>query len=481
MPSRKTLRKGNMEPLAEEATAIEIWLDPFRRVFTRPTFLSACALAMGALLCLNRRTVSAALRAVDWCGMDFCRLHRVLSRSIWSPLAASRILLGLLVAVFVPEGTIIIAVDETVERRWGKKIADRGIYRDAVRSTAGFFVKCSGLRWMCFALVVDIEAFGGLRIALPFFTVLCPSERADAVAGRRHLPTAGQAGRALKLFARWLPGRRIALLGDGGFGCQTLFADARALSAKRTKDSAVFVVARLRLDARLFDPPVPGATDSRGRPRIVAGRQPTPQARLDDPASAWTPGMVDGHAVERLDGEARWASHGHALPIRWALVRRQDAGPRTEPWVLGCSDGSVGAGEMADLYARRWAIETTFEEARRHLGIETQRQWSRPAILRTTPALFALYSLVVLWAHGLTARGNAIRVLGGSWRSKAKPTFSDLLAAVRRELWRSEAVRPLLQVEAELRASRSEPRSRQVKPPLRPLAERFSDLICWAS
>ena len=86
-------------------------------------------------------------------------------------------------------------------------------------------------------------------------------------------------------------------------------------------------------------------------------------------------------------------------------------------------------------FVRRWNIEVTFEETRRHLGVETQRQWSDPAIARTTPALFALFSLVCLMAHRLVALGQALPIRVTAWYRKSEATFSDVLAMVSRVLW----------------------------------------------
>ena len=113
---------------------------------------------MGAILAPGRRTVSSALRAM---GLDqhkrFHRYHRVLSRTSWSSRVASRMLLGLLIEAFVGEGPLILGIDETLERRWGKKISAKGVYRDPVRSTHENFVKSSGLRWVCVMLLVEIS------------------------------------------------------------------------------------------------------------------------------------------------------------------------------------------------------------------------------------------------------------------------------------------------------------------------------------
>src|SRR3954466_6723883 len=149
----------------ENARAIETWLAPFAALFTQPTWLNAVALATGALLCLNRRTVCAALRAVDGASdTGFSRFHRFLSRGAWSGLQGSRILLGLLVTAFVPDGqALVVGVDDSIERRRGEAIRDKGIYRDPVRSSRGFFVKvagCAGCRFSCWPNPVSPNAPG---------------------------------------------------------------------------------------------------------------------------------------------------------------------------------------------------------------------------------------------------------------------------------------------------------------------------------
>jgi len=134
---------------------MEMWLLPFSAMFTQPSWLNAVALASGAVLCLNRRTVCAALRAVDGSADNgFSRFPRFRSCAQWSGLRGAKILLGLLQAAFVPEGEpLVIAVDDFVERRRGARIRDKGIWRDAVRSSRSFFAKTTGLRWLSLQVV----------------------------------------------------------------------------------------------------------------------------------------------------------------------------------------------------------------------------------------------------------------------------------------------------------------------------------------
>ncbi len=121
---------------------LAVWLAPFACLFTRPTWGRVPILIEGALLAVHRRTISAALRAAGRDhASDFARYHRVLNQACWSARAAAHVLLGLLVAAFVPSGPVVIGVDDTLERRWGKRITARGIYRDPVRSSHGHFTQ----------------------------------------------------------------------------------------------------------------------------------------------------------------------------------------------------------------------------------------------------------------------------------------------------------------------------------------------------
>src|SRR3712207_5557094 len=152
-------------------------LAPFAPLFSERVWQHAQVLLAGAILAPGTRTVGSALRAV---GLDqqrcFHRYHRVLSRAVWSGREASRVLLEALVETFVPNGPLVVGIDETLERRRGKKIAAKGIYRDPVRSTQERFVKASGLRWVCLMLLVPVP-WAGRVWALPFLCILAPSER----------------------------------------------------------------------------------------------------------------------------------------------------------------------------------------------------------------------------------------------------------------------------------------------------------------
>jgi hypothetical protein len=127
----------------------------------------------------------------------------------------------------------------------------------------------------------------------------------------------------------------------------------------------------------------------------------------------------DGRAERAVDvatSTALWSAHGKTMPVRWVLTR--DPTGRAETHVFVCSDPKQSALQILTWYAMRWAVEPTFQEARRHLGFETQRQWSDRAIHRTTPLLLGLFSLVTLWATDQAARTGKLAVLGAAWYHK---------------------------------------------------------------
>ncbi|MBV9000582.1 MAG: transposase [Solirubrobacterales bacterium] len=161
-------------------------MQPFSHFFTTPTWQHVLVLIAGAILSPGRRTVAAALHVIE---LDqepcFTNYHRVLNRNRWSSRRVAGCLLRLLVSSFVPDGPVVIGLDDTLERRWGAKIKARGIYRDPVRSSHGHFVKASGLRWLSIMLLPEIP-WAGRVWGLPFLTALAPSERYASERDRPH-------------------------------------------------------------------------------------------------------------------------------------------------------------------------------------------------------------------------------------------------------------------------------------------------------
>ena len=205
----------------------------------------------------------------------FQNYHRVLNRAVWDCLKSSRILIGLLIKAFVTGGELVIGFDETIERRRGRQIKTKGIYRDAVRSSKSFFVKCvpRGLRWLSYMLLTEVP-FARKVWALPFLTVLCPSARYDKERGIRHRKLTDRARQAILLIKRWLPERSLVFVGDSSFAALDF------LTAVKDK---VTVVTRLRLDAALSKSTAARKPGQLGRPRKKGVRLPALQAVIENP------------------------------------------------------------------------------------------------------------------------------------------------------------------------------------------------------
>jgi hypothetical protein len=371
------------------------------------------------------------------------------------------------VEAFVPEGPLVVGVDETLERRRGKKIMAKGIYRDPVRSSHSHFVKTSALRWVSVALLAPIP-WASRVWALPFLCALAPSERYCGEQGKRHKKITEWAWQLLLLVRRWYPERKIVAVADGGYASLKLLDRCRELAKPIT------FITRLRLDAALYESAPPRKPGQIGRPRLKGERLPNLSAVTEDRATRWTPITVadwygrEKRTVEVVSGTAVWHSTGlPAVPLRWVLIR--DPREELETQALLCTDLDVEPERIISWFARRWQMETTFQEVRQRLGFETQRQWSELAIRRTAPALLGLFSLVTLLAHQHMAKG-ADSARQTAWYRKPHPTFSDALAQVRRQLWTQE--------QATFRGS--PPEVDAVKVP-REFVERLTDAVCYAA
>lgn len=408
-----------------------IW--PFAQVFSKRVWESAQILLLGAILAPGKRTVTAALEVLGLKDEpQYQKYHRVLNRAKWSSLLVSQILLGIIVSTLLGLGVpVVLGADETLERRWGRKIKARGIFRDAVRSSRNHTVYCSGLRWISMMVIVSLP-WSSRAWALPFLTVLAPSKKTHERHGRRHKTSLDWLGQMITVVRRWLPERPLVLVTDGGLAAVKL-----GLRCARFAQPVTYV-SRLRLDARLFAPPGPQPASKPGPKPKKGPRLPSLKAVLQDPETVWTTLTIDWYGGERrcleiASGCALWHTPGYdPLPLRWVLVR--DPLGKLEPCAFFATDQTATPVQILTWFILRWNVEVTFEEAREHLGLETQRQWSDLAIARTTPALLGLFSLVTILAHKLTQE-QPFPVRSTAWYAKVEPTFADAIALVRRYLW----------------------------------------------
>jgi DDE superfamily endonuclease len=449
--------------LPAEMTA---FLAQFAPLFTPSVWYHAQILLVGAILTPGKRTVTAVLSVMGLRqSRHFQNYHRVLNRARWSSRALSRHLLQVLLAVFLPSAPLLLGLDDTVERRRGKKITAKGIYRDPIRSSHSHFVKVSGLRWLSVMLLVPIP-WVGWTWALPFLTVWAPSERYHQGCRRSRKKLTDWAHQVLRQVRRWVPRRELIVVADSSFAVLTLLDDLRHLAQPIT------MITRLRLDAALYEPAPVRALGQTGRPRLKGNRLPTLQQLLLDAATSWISVTVCGwyrepqRTVDVVSATAVWYHTGMPpVPIRWVVIR--DPQNKFRPQALLSTDLTLSPAQIVTFFVQRWQVEVTFQEVRTHLGVEAQRQWADLAIARTTPTLLGLFSVVTVLAHSLSAH-QEVAPRQAAWYAKSTPTFADALALVRSHLWRH----------ANFSLSRKDYDLIQIP---RPLFECLTDTLCYAA
>jgi hypothetical protein len=270
--------------------------------------------------------------------------------------------------------------------------------------------------------------------ALPFFTVLAPSERYHQKRHKRHKTLVNWGRQMLLQLRRWWPERSIVLVADSGY------AALEFLGCLANRRRPITCITRLRLDAQLYAPVRPRRKGQIGRPRRKGVRLPSLQQRITDRKTKWSKVTVPHwysagpRTIEVATGTAVWYRVGlPVVPLRWVLIR--DPQQEFRPQALLSTDLEVAPGQAVQWFVLRWQMETTWAEVRAKLGVESQRQWSDLAIARTTPCLLGLFSLVTLFATDLHRRGKLL-LRSSAWYRKPQRTFSDAIAAVRQQLWK---------------------------------------------
>jgi hypothetical protein len=291
-------------------TILIFWLAIFRPCFTAPVWNYILVLVGGAVLAPGKLTVTQALRVMGLADRpSFGCYHEVLNRARWDVRDVARRLVLHLLAALSPNGEVVIGIDDIIERRWDDKIRARGMYRDAVRSSYGHFVKTSGLRWLSLAVMLTVP-FAGKRWDLPFLTVLASSAPWNEAQGRRHKALTDWAKQAILQTKRWLPDRRVVVVAD-----------------PKTVWTSVTL-------------------------------------------TEWYGGQA--HRLEYVSSTAVWYHNGMPpAAIRRVLVR--DPSPGRDPQAFLCTDLGLEPTAILRGFVCRWRIETTFQEAREHLCVETQR------------------------------------------------------------------------------------------------------------
>jgi hypothetical protein len=398
-------------------------------VFTTPTFERFVLLALSAILTSGRRTVANLLRTVGCLATGHrTSYQRLLSQARWSGLKAACQLARLVLRLLPADQPVILAGDDTVDGHKGKKVYGKARHRDPVRSSHSYTAWRYGHKWVVLAVLVHFP-FAVRPWALPVLVDLYRSADDNRRRHRPHRTPAQLLCRLVAVVLRWFPERRFLLVGDAGYGTHEV---ARFCQRRRDR---LTLVSKLHPDANLFEPPPPYT--GHGRPRVKGQALPKPSQtvagvrRFRRRTVAWYGGGRRRVAVK--SGRGHWYKSGQGLvALRWVFVR-DDSGTHRDEYFYS-TDPSLAPETIIALYTGRWNIETTFQELRAHLGLESTRGWCRRTVLRAAPCLFGLYTLVTLLFVSLPPDQRTGSV---GWPGKATVTFSDALSAVRRWLWSS--------------------------------------------
>jgi hypothetical protein len=401
--------------------------DDLAPIFTRPTFRRFLTLLGAAILTVGRRTIANLLRTAGSLAAGASSSYRrVFSKARWSPLRLAYVLARRIVALLPADAELVVVADDTVFSHPGRRVFGKARHRDPLRSSHAFTAWRYGHKWVVLAVLVHFP-FAVRPWALPVLVALYRDPADDRRAKRRHRTPAQQAIRLLRLMILWFPGRRFVFVGDSAYGTHEL-----ARFADRNRERLT-LVSKIHPEANLFEPPPP--YDGLGRPRVKGARLPKPRQavgakpRRRRMTVAWYGGGT--RRVETATGAGHWYKGGDGLvPIRWAFVHDSDGTHRDEYFYS--TDPTSDVRRIVETYTGRWNIETTFQETRSELHIQTTRGWSKPTVLRAVPCLFGLYSVVAMLYASLPQRR---RVGGVAWPGKSTVTFSDALSAVRRWIW----------------------------------------------
>lgn len=401
--------------------------EPLAPALTRPTYRRLVVLALAAILTVGGRTIANLLRCLGALAPGHSSsYHRVLSHRRWSARRLTRRYIAAVLARFVPEGPIELVGDDTVTEHPGPQVYGKGCHRDPVRSTHSFTAFRWGHKWVVLALLVRFP-FARRRWALPLMAPLYrPEDKAtDGLTKRAHKTPVDLLAQMLRILIRWFPDRTFVCSADGNYAAHEL-AEVAAVNPKRLK-----FVSKFYATANLFEPPP--EYSGCGRPPVKGKELPKPvQVVRETPersvlSVAWYGG--ERRRVEVVTGTGWWYQSGRPLiAVRWVFVRDRTGTHRDEYFFT--TDVTMSPQAVIETYTGRWNIETTFQEARSYLGLETTRGRSRNTVLRAEPCLLALYTLVVWLYAELPVRYRRVR--GVDWLGKSDVTFSDALAAVRR-------------------------------------------------
>jgi hypothetical protein len=401
--------------------------------FTQPTFQTFRALLVGQISQTERRTVCGMLVGARLAGVwEHSRAHRFFSRARWQPDQLGLMLAVLIVERFLePDAAVLVAVDDTLLQRWGRKVYGCFYHHDATANSDKTAVAW-GNNWVVVGICVTLP-FMERTVCLPvLFRLWQPRRPEYATVDKPDPERPGKpvmARELVDLLAGRLPGRRIDLVGDAAY----------ATEAWRGLPATVTVTSRLRCNAAIYAP-APERTGKRGRPRKWGARLGKLAQIATDPATRWTEHTVRRYGkTETLKLhviDCLWEPLGAETPVRVILLG-DDTKPAGYQLALITTDLDSTPAQIVERYCDRWAIEVCFEEAKHQAGVGDPENRTENAVTRTVPFQFLTMSITICWyaLHGHHPDDIAERRARAPWYvSKTNPSFADMQVKLRRTL-----------------------------------------------
>ncbi|MCB9883319.1 MAG: transposase [Planctomycetes bacterium] len=413
------------------------------------------ALMSGWIVCQGRHCLTRVIQAAGGCApkKHHSALYRFFSRSKWVPDALGRVVVRSFLAHL--QSDVLAIVDDTLCHRTGPHIFGGGMHHDAGRSSYGrggrgrFKALAFGLNWVVVAIHVPMpwDRERGLAIPVLFRLYRCRS-RCPAEGYRKRTELAVE---LIHILHSWIgPDRRLVVCADHEYACRSVL---------RQLPPGVQFIGPVLMHAALHEPA--GAYKGMGRPRKKGDRLPSPAQWLHQ-ASRWTSTRVRLYgrdvSLEVKSRKCLWYCVAGCQLVRLILTR--DPRQRFEPRAFFSTDPALPVAEILQRFSRRWSIEAAFRDAKQHLGLEDpQNGWGKAglnrnhkkvpgpqprgnkgeaAIRRTLPIAFTAFAVVVLWylRHGNADRDLQRNCQSRPWyRKKARPSFLDMLIALRRATW----------------------------------------------
>jgi hypothetical protein len=410
-------------------------LVPFVGCFTEPSGVSFLTLAPTWVLASGPRTVTNLIRTA---GPMATKSHDAyqyfFSGAVWNMDTLWKVLFAMLLTL-VPEGTVMLAGDDTLLHHQGRLIYGIGWFRDAVRSKGEKVVHSRGHNWVFLCLVVRAPVLTDVYLALPICARLRPkakNQENKTLKGRKgKKKTEGPTlvdlmHEMLTLVASWAPGRQFQFL-----------ADAAYASLAGRLPQKMHMLSRMRSNAALHAP-APPPTGKRGRPPEKGKRLPTPARLAQDPTTPWTRVELKlyGESVERLVHvfNALWPEVCAKRPVRIVMVR-DPQGRRPDAFFFS-TDLTLGAADILEGYSARWCVEPMVREAKQSMGIEGPQAQLKAAVERQAPFAWLLLSLVKYWYLTQGHQSDSSWDQRDPWYlHKYNVPFEDMLSCLRRATW----------------------------------------------